>query len=59
MASADPSKLKTQECIEFLVDQISQHVCDFLMIQDRKLDSDAELKNVGLDSLVAVELRSW
>jgi aryl carrier-like protein len=57
--SADPPSLKTQERIKFLVDQISQRVCDFLMIQDTELSSNVTLNNAGLDSLVAIELRNW
>jgi aryl carrier-like protein len=58
-AGADPSRLRSAESIEFLADQISARVLGFLMVPDKELDPSVTLNDVGLDSLVAIELRNW
>lgn len=57
--TADPARLRTPECIQFLVEQIGSRVLGFLMVPDKEIDPAATLNDVGLDSLVAIELRNW
>lgn len=58
-ASVDPSRLQTEEAMEFLVDHIRERVLGFLMVPDKDLDINTTLNDTGLDSLVAIELRNW
>jgi len=57
--TVDPARLRTPECIQFLVEQIGSRVLGFLMVPDKEIDPTATLNDVGLDSLVAIELRNW
>lgn len=58
-AALDPSQLATDDCIDFLTNQIGNRVLGFLMIPDGVLDTSATLNDIGIDSLVAIELRNW
>ena len=58
-AGRDPSSLETDDTIGFLSEQIGQRVLSFLMIPDGVLDTTVTLNDVGIDSLVAIELRNW
>ena len=56
-----PSKLNQPEAAEFLAGQIGERVGKFLMRRDDEdaLDLGLTLSAVGVDSLVAIELRNW
>ena len=58
-AALDPSRLQTEEAMEYLVDHIRERVHGFLMVPDKDLDLNTTLNDTGLDSLVAIELRNW
>ncbi|RAH44629.1 KR-domain-containing protein [Aspergillus brunneoviolaceus CBS 621.78] len=61
--STDPARLQQPAAAEFLAGELRDRVADFLM---RKAEDGAEplnlgmsLTEVGVDSLVAIELRNW
>jgi aryl carrier-like protein len=56
-AAVDASRLCADEAVAFLTEQIRARVLGFLMKE--QLDASATLNDVGLDSLVAIELRTW
>jgi len=58
-AAADVSRLSTDDAIAFLTQHIKTRVLSFLMKTEGQLDEKATLNDVGLDSLVAIELRAW
>jgi len=57
--ATDPGKLDTNECVDFLAKQIKDRILGFLMTPDGDIDLGATLNEVGIDSLVAIELRNW
>lgn len=58
-AASDPSLLSTDEAAEFLATQIGLTLCSFMLRSEDTLDISLPLSALGLDSLVAVELRNW
>ena len=61
-ASMQPSILKEKSSAIFLSRKIAVQLCNFLLqpIEDEEdIDISLSLQEFGLDSLVALELRSW
>ncbi|GIJ99998.1 type I iterative polyketide synthase [Aspergillus viridinutans] len=61
-AGTDPSTLSDPSARDFIARQIAKYVFDLLMkpVEDvAEIDLSRSLSDVGLDSLAAVEVRSW
>ncbi|KAI1806276.1 hypothetical protein F4811DRAFT_550999 [Daldinia bambusicola] len=51
--------LKAKSSIEFLANEIGKKIYDFLLRPDEEVDINLTLAQMGLDSLMAIELRRW
>jgi aryl carrier-like protein/NAD(P)-dependent dehydrogenase (short-subunit alcohol dehydrogenase family) len=58
-AMADPSVLKTAEAANLLAVEIGKKLFDLLLKPHDELNTSLPLVDLGLDSLVAIELRAW
>ena len=58
-ARADPTVLKTPEAANMLARAIGTKVLSLLFKPESELDTSVGLVELGMDSLVSVELRSW
>ncbi|KAI0604978.1 Qor NADPH:quinone reductase and related Zn-dependent oxidoreductase [Pyrenophora tritici-repentis] len=58
-ARADPAILKSAESEEFLAVEIGKKLFDLLLKPHDEINTSRSLVDLGLDSLVAIELRSW
>lgn len=56
---ADPSKLEDQASSGLLARAIGVRVFKFLMKDDQDIELSQNLAAIGVDSLVAIELRNW
>jgi aryl carrier-like protein len=59
MAKADPSVLKTEEATTLFATEIGKKLLDLLLKPQEDLNMSLSLVDLGLDSLVALELRAW
>ncbi|KAJ4255263.1 hypothetical protein NW757_004776 [Fusarium falciforme] len=57
--TANPESLKESSSVSFLANEIGSTLFSFLMRPIEELDVKQPLSAVGLDSLVAIELRNW
>ncbi|KAL3421346.1 polyketide synthase [Phlyctema vagabunda] len=57
--TTDSTKLSTTSSVEFLAREIGIHVCSFLMKSEEELDTSLSLTAIGVDSLIAIEIRNW
>lgn len=57
--STDPTTLEIQANIDFLAHEIGITAYRFLMKPEDGLDVSATLAAVGVDSLIAIEIRNW
>ncbi|KAF7890820.1 uncharacterized protein EAF01_010629 [Botrytis porri] len=57
--SNNPQTLKASSAAEFLAEEIGKTLCSFMMRPIAELDIHQSFKTLGVDSLVAVELRNW
>lgn len=55
----DPSVLHTPDAIQTLATEIASKLCSLLMLDDSQVGITTNTADLGLDSLVAVELRAW
>ncbi|APA16269.1 hypothetical protein sscle_16g110390 [Sclerotinia sclerotiorum 1980 UF-70] len=58
-ARADPTVLKTPEAAIYFAKEIGKRLFGLLLKDDRDLNASLALADLGLDSLVAIELRAW
>lgn len=59
-ARADPDAiLKTPEAASYFAQEIGKRLFGLLLKDDRDLNTNLALADLGLDSLVAIELRAW
>ena len=56
---SDPRKLDQKSTSKLLAEEIAQQVSTFLMRGDDRIDVSHTLTDVGVDSLVAIEVRNW
>ena len=56
---ADHSILKSAKSEEFLATEVGKKLFDQLLKPYDEIDTSRSLVDLGLDSLVAIELRSW
>ncbi|KAJ0278478.1 hypothetical protein Brms1b_009455 [Colletotrichum noveboracense] len=57
--SSNIVSLQSGETTEFLATHIGKTLCKFQLRQDTDLDFHAPLTDLGLDSLVGIEVRAW
>lgn len=58
-AAEEPEVLTTKENIELLAHEIGVKVYDFMLRPGESVDTSLSLRQIGLDSLMATELRRW
>ena len=58
-AKADSSLLKTDHAAKFLAEQIGKKLFALLLKPEEDLGTSLSLSDLGMDSLVAIELRTW
>ncbi|GKZ35553.1 hypothetical protein AbraIFM66950_006217 [Aspergillus brasiliensis] len=58
-AKGDATLLGQSDSARFLAREIGRKVCDFLLKPEEELQTSSSLSDLGLDSLVAIELRQW
>lgn len=58
-AAEEPEVLAERANIEFLAHEIGVKVYDFMLKPGENVDTSLSLKQIGLDSLMATELRRW
>lgn len=58
-ARADPAVLKSPEAAQLLAREIGHKLFDLLLKPREELNTALPLVDLGLDSLVAIELRAW
>ena len=58
-ARADPSVLKKPEAAAYFAQEIGKRLFGLLLKDERDLNTSLALADLGLDSLVAIELRAW
>ncbi|KAK3328126.1 polyketide synthase [Cercophora scortea] len=58
-AHTDPSILDVPENRAFLTRQIGLRLCNFMFRPEEELDVSMSLTALGVDSLVAIEIRNW
>ena len=56
---SDPSKLDHKSSAETIAKEVGNCVSNFLMKGDEEIDLSSTLTAVGVDSLVAIEVRNW
>lgn len=58
-AESDPSTLREVSAVEFLATEMGTTLYGFLLLPTEGLDVTAPIASLGIDSLVAIELRNW
>ncbi|TWU78585.1 t1pks [Metarhizium rileyi] len=58
-ARADPSILETSESASYFAQEVGKRLFGLLLKDERDLNTSLALADLGLDSLVAIELRAW
>lgn len=55
----DPTILRAEETLELLAMEIAKKLCSLVLAADTEVDISMNTADLGLDSLVAVEMRAW
>ncbi|OJI96712.1 hypothetical protein ASPVEDRAFT_119070 [Aspergillus versicolor CBS 583.65] len=58
-AKADTDLLDKSESAHFLAREIGRKICSFLLKPEEDLQTNCSLSDLGMDSLVAIEVRQW
>lgn len=58
-AAEDPSLLTNVENVHLLAEEIGHKIYDFMLKSDEEVNPCLSLQQMGLDSLMAIELRRW
>jgi NAD(P)-dependent dehydrogenase (short-subunit alcohol dehydrogenase family)/aryl carrier-like protein len=58
-AKQEPDSLRKPEVVEYIALEIGKQLMNLLLKPDDELDTGLPLDQIGLDSLVGIELRSW
>ncbi|KAH0559950.1 hypothetical protein GP486_003525, partial [Trichoglossum hirsutum] len=58
-ASSNPTTLSQQASISFLTNEIGTRLFSFMLLSKEDLDTTKPLSDIGVDSLVAIEIRNW
>jgi acyl carrier protein len=58
-ASREPKILDQPESYAFLRDELAHKIVSFLFKPDEEIDTAKPLADMGIDSLVVIEIRSW
>lgn len=58
-AQANPAMLKDDSSAEFLATELGRTLHGFLLIPVEDVDISRSITSMGVDSLVAIELRNW
>lgn len=58
-ARADPAILKTPEAASYFAQEIGKRLFGLLLKDDKDLNTSLAVTDLGLDSLIAIELRAW
>lgn len=58
-AEANPAMLRDESSVEFLAREVGKTLCGFLLIPVEQVDISSSISSLGIDSLVAIELRNW
>lgn len=58
-AAGNPEVLQEKSSAVFLAEEIGKKLFDFLLRPVEELDLSVPLQDVGMDSLMAIEVRSW
>ena len=57
--AADPSRLQADSTLSFLTHEISVCISNFMLVPIDDLDISRTLADIGVDSLLAIEIRNW
>jgi aryl carrier-like protein len=55
----EPSLLNEQSNVDFLTHEIRVRLCNFMLRSEEEIDVKQSLSALGVDSLVAIEIRNW
>jgi acyl carrier protein len=58
-AESNPALLRDLSSIEFLAREVGKTLYGFLLISAEEVDITRSISSLGVDSLVAIELRNW
>ena len=58
-AAANPSSLQSQASSDFLAREIGRTIFSFMLREGDDVDLTQPLATIGMDSLMAIEMRSW
>ena len=57
--ASQPSMLNTQANLDYLTHEIKVQLCSFMLRAEDDVDVKQSLSELGVDSLVAIEIRNW
>lgn len=58
-ASRDPSILDHSKNLESIIDELGRKILSFLFQPEDEVDTTKPLSEMGMDSLVIIEIRNW